>query len=524
MLTRRAALRVGGIGLFGLTLPQLLAAEKKSTRKAKAKAVIFLHQWGGPGQHETFDPKPDAPDGVRGWYPKPIQTVVPGLNICEMLPQVAKVLDQTTVIRCMQHSTKMNNHNSAGYYSLTGVPPPTDDQRLRDSRELFPAYGSVVSKLAPAPKGVATFVSFPHVIADGSITPGQNATFLGKSHNPLFVADDPNKDGFKLPELSLPEGVSAKRLESRTEILKLIDEQSDLLETSAVAKGVDESYQQAVALLTSPTFKDAFDLSKEKKETRERYGRTTYGQSCLLARRLVEAGAKWVNVYFAQEHRRGGQRVGLPRVQQGERAGSVEGVAAAHRPDAFDARHRFEGTRATGNDAAGVGGRVRPHAEDQRERRAGPLAGVLQRGAGGGGHQEGVRPRQERQAGGTADRRPRDAGRPGRHHVRRTGIGPPKPKSATPRTARFPSAAGRWWVNCSGDVPSRGAAFGCSLGRKPQDRGTHNTSPGGALGRIRAPLRGLLLVLYGSWGFRPRLHPNAAPRLWYLTPALRPVG
>jgi hypothetical protein len=299
-LTRRAALRVGGVGLFGLGLPQLLAAEKKSKRKARAKSVIFLHQWGGPGQHETFDPKPDAPDNVRGWYHKPIQTSVPGLNICEMLPEVAKVLDQTTVVRCMQHSTRMNNHNSAGYYSLTGVPPPTDDQRLRDSQELFPAYGSVVSKLAPAAKGVATFVSFPHVIADGSITPGQNSTFLGKSHNPLFVADDPNKDGFRLPELSLPEGVSPKRLESRTDILKLIDEQSDLLETSAVAKGVDESYQKAVALLTSPTFKDAFDLSKEKKETRERYGRTTYGQSCLLARRLVEAGAKWVNVYFAR--------------------------------------------------------------------------------------------------------------------------------------------------------------------------------------------------------------------------------
>lgn len=299
-LSRRAALRVGGVGLFGLSLPQLLATEKKSKRKAKAKAVIFLHQWGGPGQHETFDPKPDAPDGVRGWYEKPIQTSVTGLHICEKLPEVAKILDQVTVVRCMQHSTKMNNHNSAGYYSLTGVPPPTDDQRLRDSVDLFPAYGSIVSKLAPAAKGTATFVSFPHVIADGSITPGQNATFLGKSHNPLFVSDDPNKEGFKLPELSLPEGVSPKRMESRTEILKLIDEQSDLLETSAVAKGVDESYQQAVALLTSPTFKDAFDLGKEKNTTRERYGRTTYGQSCLLARRLVEAGAKFVNVYFAR--------------------------------------------------------------------------------------------------------------------------------------------------------------------------------------------------------------------------------
>jgi hypothetical protein len=298
-LTRRAALRVGGTGLFGLTFPQLLAASDRA-KKAKVKAIIFLHQWGGPGQHETFDPKPDAPDNVRGWFTNPISTAVPGVQICEKLPEIAKIQDQLCVIRCMAHSVRMNNHNSAGYYSLTGVPPPTDDQRLRDSLDLFPAYGSIVSKLAPAKRGVATFVSYPHVIADGSITPGQHASFLGKAHNPLFVADDPNKDGFRLPELSLPEGISPKRLESRTDILKLIDEQSDLLEKSAVAKGVDESYQKAVALLTSPTFKTAFDLSTEKKETRERYGRTTYGQGCLLARRLVEAGAKFVNVYFAR--------------------------------------------------------------------------------------------------------------------------------------------------------------------------------------------------------------------------------
>ena len=297
--TRRAALRVGGAGLFGLTFPQFVAATDR-VKTAKVKAVIFLHQWGGPGQHETFDPKPDAPDNVRGWFTSPIATAVPGVRICEKLPEIAKIQDKLCVVRCMAHSTRMNNHNSAGYYSLTGVPPPTDDQRLRDSLDLFPAYGSIVSKLAPAPPGVATFVSYPHVIADGSITPGQHASFLGKSHNPLFVADDPNKDNFRLPELTLPEGVSPQRLESRTDILKLIDGQTDLLEKSAVAKGVDESYQKAVALLTSPTFKTAFDLTQEKPATRDRYGRTTYGQGCLLARRLVEAGAKFVNVYFAR--------------------------------------------------------------------------------------------------------------------------------------------------------------------------------------------------------------------------------
>jgi len=276
----------------------LAAAEKpKAKLKATAKAVIFLHQWGGPGQHETFDPKPDAPDNVRGWY-KAGKTRIPGVIFGERIPKLAAMSDQFTVIRCLQHN--MKNHNSAGYYSLTGVAPPTDDQRLRDSVELFPAYGSIVDKLAPTPKGTATFVSFPHIIADGSITPGQHASFLGKGHNPLFVNQDPNKTDFKLPELTLPENLSVERLETRRDMLKLIDDQSELLEMSLVAQGLDASYQKAVAMLTSPRFKQAFDLTKEDKKTRDAFGRTSYGQSCLLARRCVEAGAKFVNVYFAR--------------------------------------------------------------------------------------------------------------------------------------------------------------------------------------------------------------------------------
>jgi uncharacterized protein (DUF1501 family) len=298
-LSRRSLLRVGGASLFGLSFPQFLAAAGTPAAKLKAtaKAIIFLHQWGGPGQQETFDPKPDAPDNVRGWYGA-TKTKLPGVIFGERIPKIAALADKLTVVRCMQHT--MKNHNSAGYYSLTGVAPPTDDQRLRDSLELFPAYGSIVDKLAPAPKGVATFVAYPHVIADGSITPGQHASFLGKGHSPLFVNQDPNRADFKLPELTLPENLSVERLENRKDILKLIDDQSDLLETSLVAQGLDESYQKAVAMLTSPRFKQAFDLTREPAAVRDAYGRTTYGQGCLLARRAVEAGAKFVNVYFSR--------------------------------------------------------------------------------------------------------------------------------------------------------------------------------------------------------------------------------
>src|SRR5262245_24134177 len=293
-LTRRRLLSVGAIGLLGLGLPGLLRA---GGGKARAKSCIFLHQYGGPSHHDTFDMKSTAPDNIRGEF-QSIPSRVPGLVVCERLPRVAGVMDRVTLIRSLRH--EMKNPNSAGYYSLTGHNPPSDDQRLRDTRDLFPAYGSVVSKLAPAPAGIPTFVSYPYVIRDGSITPGQHASFLGKSHDPLFVNQDPNARDFRLPELSLPDSITLDRLENRREALKLIDSQSELMEFSARAQGIDAVYNSALAMLTSPKVKQAFDLSAEPAALRDRYGRTTYGQGCLLARRLVEVGVRFVNVYFSQ--------------------------------------------------------------------------------------------------------------------------------------------------------------------------------------------------------------------------------
>jgi hypothetical protein len=295
--TRRRLLQLGGAGLFGLSLPALLAAAERSAgRKARARAVIFLHQFGGPSQTDTFDMKPNAPDKVRGEF-KPIRTNVPGVPVCELLTRFARVMDKVCVVRSMHHD--MKNHNSATYYSLTGHAPPLDDIRLRDTRDLFPAYGSMVERLAPARPGVPTFVAFPHVLRDGSVTPGQHASFLGKACDPLLVAQDPNDPDFGLPELSLPAGLSLERLENRRDIQRLIDGQAELLDFSAKARGIDASYEKALSMLTSPKVRAAFDLSREPEAVRERYGRTTYGQSCLLARRLVEAGARFVNVYFA---------------------------------------------------------------------------------------------------------------------------------------------------------------------------------------------------------------------------------
>ncbi len=296
-MSRRQLLKVGGLGLLGMNMPGLLrAAAAKKGPKPKVKSVIFLFQFGGPSHIDMFDRKPNAPEAYRGPL-KGIPTSVPGLEVCEGLERTAKIMDKVTLIRSMTHT--MKNHNSATYYALTGHAPPSDDIRLRDSLELYPAYGSIVDKLAPLRGDMPTFVSYPHVLADGSITPGQHASFLGKAHDPLFFTQDPNDPNFSLPELSLPADLSLDRLQSRRELQKLIDQQSRLLDYSAAAKGLDAYYEKALTMLNSPRLRKAFDLASEPEKVREAYGRTTYGQGCLLARRLVEAGTKFVTVYFS---------------------------------------------------------------------------------------------------------------------------------------------------------------------------------------------------------------------------------
>ncbi|MDB6148616.1 MAG: hypothetical protein JWQ44_64 [Chthoniobacter sp.] len=299
LMSRRHALKVGGLGLLGLTLPKLLQAEALPPApklKARAKSVIFLFQWGGPSHIDMFDMKPDAPEGIRGPY-KPISSKADGIQVSASLPKMAKVMDKVTLIRSMHHT--MKNHNSAGYYALTGHAPPSDDQRLRDSLDLFPGYASIVDRLSPGNGVMPNAVSYPHVISDGSVTPGQHASFLGKVHDPLLVLQDPNAASFALPELSLPESIPFERLQVRRELQQLVDQQARMLDYSAQARGLDSYYEKAIAMLESSRLRDAFNLSAEPEKVREAYGRTSYGQSCLLARRLVEAGTKFVTVYFS---------------------------------------------------------------------------------------------------------------------------------------------------------------------------------------------------------------------------------
>ncbi len=305
-LSRRKAIQIGGLGLLGLSLPSLLAEEpSRRQTPVRAKSVIFLFQWGGPSQLDMFDMKPGAPDTIRSPY-QPIATSAPEIQICEHLPHLARHMDKVCLIRSMTH--RMKNHASAGYYAITGHAPPSDDQRLRDSLDLYPGYGSVVDHLSPNTNGMPTYVAYPHIIRDGSIVPGQHASFLGKRHDPLLFLQDPNADDFQLPELSLPDGLSIERLRRRREAQRLIDGQTRLLEVSAAARGFDEYYDKAIGMLTSDRVRKAFSIADEPDAIRDRYGRTSYGQSCLLARRLVEAGTKFVTVYFSNSI--GGRKIG----------------------------------------------------------------------------------------------------------------------------------------------------------------------------------------------------------------------
>jgi hypothetical protein len=241
--------------------------------------------------------KPDAPEAVRSPH-KAIGTNVDGIQISERLSAMAKVMNKVTLVRSVHHT--MLNHNSASYYALTGKVPPLDDIRLRDTIDLMPAYGSVVDALSPvASREIPTFAAYPHILRDGSVTPGQHASFLGKLHDPLLITRDPNAVDFALPELSLPAGMSFERLSARREMQKLIDGQTKLLDQAGAARGLDSYYEKALAMLHSTRLREAFNLNAESEVTRESYGRHTYGQGCLLARRLVEAGVKFVSVYFS---------------------------------------------------------------------------------------------------------------------------------------------------------------------------------------------------------------------------------
>ena len=280
-----------------------LASDRPHARAKTRHAVIFLRQF---GETKTRPTQPatettNAPDNIHGEF-EPIATRVPGLQVCEQTDKICPRNGQGLRRAC--GSMRLRDEESQLYRPARS--PWTRSRRwtishLRDTRDpIVPCVRVGRRALAAARPGVPSFVAFPHVLRDGSVTPGQHASFLGKACDPLLVTQDPNDADFRLPELSLPAGLSLERLENRREIQRLIDGQAELLDYSAKARGIDATYVKALSMLTSPRVRRAFDLSSRPEAVRGLSTAVpTYGQSCLLARRLVEAGVRFVNVYFA---------------------------------------------------------------------------------------------------------------------------------------------------------------------------------------------------------------------------------
>jgi hypothetical protein len=313
--TRRELLRVGGSSVLGLSLASLLKSEKAQANDearyggigfGKAKHVILCYLQGGPSHIDLWDPKPDAPDNVRSDF-KPIDTVLPSVQFTELLPQLAQVLDKTTLLRAVSYTpVGLFNHTAAIYQMMTGytadkVSP--SGQLEPPSPKDFPNYGCHIIKAKPPEVPMLPYVMLPRPLQEsGVIGKGGTAGFMGRAYDPYYLYPpgddmDMNKmDRIRVDDLQLRPEVPQDRLARRASLRDNVNASFDSLEKAVSKFALDEYYDKALSLVLSGKAREAFNLDAEKPEVRDRYGRNTFGQSCLLARRLIEAGTRVVQV------------------------------------------------------------------------------------------------------------------------------------------------------------------------------------------------------------------------------------
>lgn len=272
--SRRDFLKVGSLAFSGINLTKLLAASE-----SKERSCIVLFQAGGASQLDTFDPKPEAVSDIRGSF-KAIPTAVPGVRVSELLPRSAKALNKFSIIRSMHSDEAI--HERARQYVFSGTKPRNE--------VLQPSYGSTLAKELGPKNGLPPFVSIP--MADLSAEAG----FLGPTFDP-FVSGEPTAEDFSVQDLTLPSGINLSEARSRTGLLAALNREFKQVEQSPLIDSMDEFYQKAFDLISSPAAKRAFDISAEPDKLRDAYGRTTIGQGALLARRLVEAGVRLASIF-----------------------------------------------------------------------------------------------------------------------------------------------------------------------------------------------------------------------------------
>jgi hypothetical protein len=307
-------LRVGGVGLFGLSLANVLALQARAGEKSKAepgkeahksgfgraKNVLLIFLQGGPSHLDIWDPKPDQPREIRGDF-KTLETSVKGIYLTEVMPKLAKQMDKATLVRSLNYTPAgLFNHTAAIYQLMTGYTP----DRVSPSGQLdppapndFPHGGCQVTKLLPDNgKGMLPFVMLPRPLQESNVIgKGGTAGFLGAAYDPYYMYQDPNGK-IKLDDLALRGDVSKERMQRRASLLHQVNDQMPEIEKAVAASALDTYYQKALDLVISGKARNAFDLEQEKPETRDLYGRHTFGQSLLMARRLIEAGTRFVQV------------------------------------------------------------------------------------------------------------------------------------------------------------------------------------------------------------------------------------
>ncbi len=306
-VSRRELIRVGGLGALGLSLGDILGLEALAAPPGpprldgfgKAKNVILVFLQGGPSHIDIWDPKPDAPSNIRSEF-KSIKTSLPGAHLTEVMPHLAKVLDKTTLINSVSYTpVGLFNHTAAIYQMLTGYTP----DKVSPSGQLeppapndFPTAGSQITKILKMNGPMLPFVMLPRPLQESNVIgKGGTAGFYGPAYDPYFLFQDPNA-ALKLEDLSLRKGVSKARMLRRANLLDKVNAAMPEIEAATKNTALSRYQARALDLIVSGRARDAFDLTKEPAKLRDRYGRHTFGQSCLLARRLVEAGTRFVQV------------------------------------------------------------------------------------------------------------------------------------------------------------------------------------------------------------------------------------
>jgi hypothetical protein len=291
-LTRREVLQVGYSGLLGIGLSSVLAGRADAGEGGKArsgrkpKSLIIVYLTGAASHIDTFDMKPQAAPEIRGQF-KPIATNVPGIQVCEHLPRIAKHADKWALVRSLAH--RENNHLVATHHVLTGAPQPGAFFDKIASRTDWPCYASTLDYARPRRDGVPSGVHLPTYLVEGPLNwPGQYAGLLGPKHDPWQITKDPNSRDFRVESLRLSNGLDLDRLSQRRSLLDQVNRQQDRL--SAEGRQLTNQQEMAFTVLTTGKVAQAFEMEREPTAVRERYGRHAFGQSLLLARRLIQAG------------------------------------------------------------------------------------------------------------------------------------------------------------------------------------------------------------------------------------------